>query len=628
MPVLPDQVRVVGRLLPACFPLLCPLREQSVHKSNDFAATISILYPCLMTYLDLPSLVTAHPTDTASPSDSPPLTRATSNHVTPTGSRRTSHDFSSEALPAAAPPIPPKPQILPPSSSTNPFINRTKSHDPPSAPSQPTPPIPRSRSQQQPPLPPRKPVLPPPPPRHSSFTGSGAPPPSAPAASHAFTFWQNQLTPGGKPTHPNVLMQQSLQAGRIAQSLKKAEAKLEKERVMEVLKSSATKRTRSESPTKDLSSSTAGLALNGHAYSVSSGSASSSSASVDHRESRTTMPSVNRVPALPPRRHISPPLSSTGSARSFEQVAIASIPAKPRAKSPFVPDGARSPSKEPRCSPPPQHPDLALQPPPPTHPDRKPAPDNNSSDDSSPTSRVFRSKSMHYNSPPVPPPRRRRPESAQFGVFPPDRAPSPTHTERSLRSAASVISSPASIPGRGHNGTVSRHLSLSTHSNGSSRPRRADSSSLSRDGTSKEDSPLAGIRSTLLGLQPKLDAARYKAEAGLSRRGYVPHAQRSLFHDEGAERLVSEPSTITEDSTGGGASSIADSDEAGFGHDTPTAEEDDFGAQRWNGRGWDDHGRVRSSSEGRLKKGPVRPWEVERDEMKWPVGPDEGWKPL
>ena len=35
-----------------------------------------------------------------------------------------------------------------------------------------------------------------------------------------------------------MLIQQSLQAGRIAQSLKKAEEKLEKERVLEVLKSS------------------------------------------------------------------------------------------------------------------------------------------------------------------------------------------------------------------------------------------------------------------------------------------------------------------------------------------------------------------------------------------------------
>ena len=38
--------------------------------------------------------------------------------------------------------------------------------------------------------------------------------------------------------NPNVLIQQSLQATRVAQSLKKAEQRLEQERVWEVLKSS------------------------------------------------------------------------------------------------------------------------------------------------------------------------------------------------------------------------------------------------------------------------------------------------------------------------------------------------------------------------------------------------------
>ncbi len=79
-----------------------------------------------------------------------------------------------------------------------------------------------------------------------------------------------------------------------------------------------------------------------------------------------------------------------------------------------------------------------------------------------------------------------------------------------------------------------------------------------------------------------------------------------------------------------------DSDDGGLGQDINTidiSEDNDRpqtarNGQRWDGRGWDDIGRTRSSSGGGLTSTdkPKRPWEVERDEMKWPAG--EGWRPL
>ncbi len=177
---------------------------------------------------------------------------------------------------------------------------------------------------------------------------------------------------------------------------------------------------------------------------------------------------------------------------------------------------------------------------------------------------------------------------------------------------------------------MSRHLSLSVHSSrrdtlGSGRLGDKDGGT----GTLKDESPIANIRNTLLGLQPKLDAARYKAEAGLSRRGYVNYGNSSLWREEGEERLVSaepEADGVGEDSTGG--MSMDGSDEGGLGQDTGGAGGSDESSERQNGSSWDERGRGRSASASgsEARKGRMKPWEVERDEMKWPVG--EGWKPL
>lgn len=170
-------------------------------------------------------------------------------------------------------------------------------------------------------------------------------------------------------------------------------------------------------------------------------------------------------------------------------------------------------------------------------------------------------------------------------------------------------------------------MSLSLHG------RRKES--LSRDGPPKDDSPIANIKNTLMGLQPKLDAARYKAEAGLSRRGYVPHSNSSLFHEEGEDRLVA--SSNTSSAT---INSVDSEDDGGLGQDISIldmneSELENSGSksaksgERWSGKKWEEVGRTRSSSGGGLDgdaRKPRRPWEVERDEMKWPTG--EGWKPL
>lgn len=508
-------------------------------------------------------------------------------------------------------------------------------------------------------------------------------------AGSPFAFWHSQSyasAPGGTPTHPHVLMQQSLQAGRIAQSLKRAEAKLEKERVLEVLKSSSSapsnsatsasasaagakdgKRTRSESPSKGL----AALALNppafgSRSYSVSSGSSSSSRS--DPPVSGAATPT--RGPALPPRRRVSPPASawSGRSARSEGGRSIGSL--REVANAAVAGGERRSMSRERRCSPPPQHPALVAQPaqpqvpppltvmhtapaaPPPTHPGRKPPPPVPGSATSavfldgpgqdrdepapSPTSRVFRSKSMHQpaspasaSGPPVPPRPRRRPESVQYrssfdaayGTGDEARPPSPAgsaRTERSARSANTVLSSPASLPARGGHvrnassagSGVSRHLSLSLRGAGP-RTRRADSAGAAGEGGMAQLKD--GLKDRILGLQPKIDAARYKAEAGLSRRGFVNYRSGSVFREEGEERLVDE------------------SDEEGDG-------EGYFGNGSGNGRRADGVGEDAPTSvdveESEDERGPGgrgrerRAWEVERDEMKWPVAPGEGWAPL
>ena len=151
------------------------------------------------------------------------------------------------------------------------------------------------------------------------------------------------------------------------------------------------------------------------------------------------------------------------------------------------------------------------------------------SPDSPTPTRVFRSKSMYQPSttmtpPPVPPPlrRRKRPESAQVlggggGMLFEDLV-NRFESEGDDSEGAST--------------KLSRHLSLSSTSGG---PRVLRRSSLSYSTLSapasaspgrveedvEEPLTLAALQRTFTNLQPRLDKMRYKAEAGISRRGFI-----------------------------------------------------------------------------------------------------------
>jgi hypothetical protein len=113
-------------------------------------------------------------------------------------------------------------------------------------------------------------------------------------------------------------------------------------------------------------------------------------------------------------------------------------------------------------------------------------------------------------------------------------------------------------------------------------------------------SPSFGRLSRHLSLTPResrwddmrdtFSAVRYKAEAGISRRGWVPGLERE-------ERLITERRESGGGSGGGGGIPSTSSSEDGLGVDA-------------------------ESQAGRAR----RRTSLERDGMKWPAG--DGWKPL
>jgi len=493
------------------------------------------------------------------------------------GDRDTDH-----ALPPPPPPVHSKPPTHPdvyplapdstppviPYPAYNPFMSRSKSERrPPSQDEFPS---------KGPPLPPRKPTI-------------SQPIPPPPVSIKSAPLSTNPFKPP-KPTHlVSPLMKQSLEASRAGVVQRKVEENLNQERVLQVLKSSSV-RNRSSSPSKP------------------SPSSSASSPSSDFLRSDTR--SERSAPSLPPRRNAhSPPRSApsvAGSIMSYESVANARLslsPVKSRGNSPF----SRSPERgrglgvattdppRPNSASPTRHADIA---PPPTHPDRKPPPINTSAPEVSsngaspthplsPTSpKVFRSKSMGHHKPPPPPTRnpRTRPESVQL---PPSSTyaastSTPTHDEFPLQ-------------------TVTRRVSLnSTHSRASS----IDSSPSVR----------RNLQRTFSSLQPKLDAARYKVEAGLSRRGFVDHTTNARPHligvwgDEGERNLI------------GGTDAVSVDNDSASGL---SYEDDPVDERRRLG-----YGQPRGSTVG-VNGGERRDrLEIDRDELKLPVSASDGWKPL
>ncbi|PIL28248.1 hypothetical protein GSI_09660 [Ganoderma sinense ZZ0214-1] len=519
-------------------------------------------------------------------------------------------------------PTKPPPPTLPPK-PTNPFLKRRGSQDlpPQSAPAGVGAFGPRTSVPQDakiPPLPPRKPhVLPPP--RHASMNVQHLP--------------ANKEVPPVPPLPRNVsvahttnsLIQQSLQATRIAQSLKQAEQKLEQERVMEVLRSSSDsstgsiKRVRSTSPTKNPSSS-----------------ASSASSSAD----RTAM--RNGVPKLPPRRNLSPPASTAPSARSFEQVATAAVtphkrPVIASASSNGPPIPPEPPQRRRASSPtrtPPRPLSDLVSDPPPTHPDRKATASNPELDPTTPTSaspRVGRSRSLHHPTPPAPPPRRKRPESVQVTPT----SPSPFDSSPFANPPLPSTPPPAANP----NMRLSRHLSLSStkrdppdrDNNNKDRERERE-----RSWETFSDSPLgASLQKTLSSLSaraaPALDTARYKAEGAFARRGFVQHGG-GWMRREGEARLIDDVDGDGGEEGEGHAGVDVDADgEGGLGmgldHDASGSGSGDGEgveerARRWRRGGVDVAVVERRGEDGRAGRRLV----LERDDLKWPAG--EGWRPL
>ena len=172
-------------------------------------------------------------------------------------------------------------------------------------------------------------------------------------------------------------------------------------------------------------------------------------------------------------------------------------------------------------------------------------------------------------------------------------------------------------------------------------PHPASSSASSTTTMAKQDhlnpapNPLASLQKTLLQIQPHLDKARYKAEAGLSKRGFVRDGLRrgkssgsvgvdvdgdeeEIGSEDGLERLVNNGID-----GGGGKKQLAmgrwrvNSD--GGGLDGEVDQDSDW--TRSEGMSMS-HGRSRAhrhDSDGDEDS-------LEKDNLKWPAG--EGWKPL
>lgn len=122
------------------------------------------------------------------------------------------------------------------------------------------------------------------------------------------------------------------------------------------------------------------------------------------------------------------------------------------------------------------------------------------------------------------------------------------------------------------------------------------------------------LQRTFSALQPKLDAMRYKVEAGLSKRGFVDHTTNSRPHligawgDEGERNLIGGTDTASVDNDSASVLSY---------EDNSTDERGRFG-----------YGQPRDSTvgvNGDERRGRL---EVDRDELKLPVSVSDGWKPL
>lgn len=349
-----------------------------------------------------------------------------------------------------------------------------------------------------------------------------------------------------KQISTSTLMKQSLQASKTGLTLKRAQEQLEKERVLEIIQSSSRSaeikpsepRSRSRSPDQ---ASASHVSARHRAPSPPLPSATSSSeVNLEHI---TSVMSLNQSPSGQWANR------TTGCVTSPERGSLSGSLSRSVITDPQFVDSIRvtSPRK-----------------PPPLHPDRKP-PRPPALETSKP--RPTRSKSLHHhsptplpNSPPSPPPRRRRPESVQISPLRDGDGEYSTSpfTQTFLAAEPRTPNNGVYGPSRLNNGHT-RSFSDFTHhrslDGNPSTPRYSVSSTTSShlNSTSLAPSVMPGqnsafesdslsnalsssLQKTLNQLQPKFDRARYKAEAGLTRRGFVQH--RDMSGDESEQRLT------------------------------------------------------------------------------------------
>ncbi|KAG7095529.1 hypothetical protein E1B28_006266 [Marasmius oreades] len=665
------------------------------------------------------AFVQAHPTDR-------PVARLPSPSQQPlllTTSRRSTdavHPTSSNVDNATNNPFTPPPQH--PSATNNSFsLGRAKSNPggPPSVRCHAKAADSIPGNSKLPPLPPRKPgssaVVPPP--RHGSLASTSpslVTPSMVSSKTVPITSSPHPPVVPPKPTHfthtTSTLMKQSLQASKTGQTMKKAEEQLERERVLQVLKSSSSSPFSNSTPSRNRSvspSKPGGL-------SASSSSTSNPDLDQDYTSSQ--------APPLPRRRRASPSASFSDS--SFQQVALATTSShsgsntNPFLRSPFssssdhkAQTSAFSSSTLPSSSvslpstpnlPPPKHPDQSHRKPPPPVPWSPFTPDGavievidtrasesnqahklpqedtfiseplecipnsvaksagpyisvfnseitptatpmrkNDRNEESPTARLFRSKSMHHptsvaspfspvgDSPgdsPLPPPiRRKRPESVQ--VLPGNSSPS---------SASSITSGWMKHSTTNHlkdNPRIDAHRKGPSFNHDESRPH--DPLNLR--------SIAASLSPQLQQIQPKLDKARFKAEAGLSRRGFIINPSMSR-RKEDQEGLMSGEDRFSEVGEDG---DLRNGQEQGSRYRPRTV--GDIGASGWEDNivhsdssddnsenvGLDRHWKAKQSrtATGRRERdvgGAADGSDVgaEKDHLKWPVSEGEGWRRL
>jgi len=208
-----------------------------------------------------------------------------------------------------------------------------------------------------------------------------------------------------------------------------------------------------------------------------------------------------------------------------------------------------------------------------------------------------------------------------------------TNTNGRISRQASLKTTPSKLPQ-----TLSSSSSLTLPSlTGPTLPASPSASSTTTMTTKQDQSnpapnPLVSLQKTFLQIQPHLDKARYKAEAGLSKRGFVRDGLRrgkssgSIGIDGGGDGEENESEDgleglMSKDSDGGGKKQIGlgrwrvQSD--GGGLDGEVDQESDWIRNE---------GMSMARGRGRVQDSDGDECSTEKDNLKWPAG--DGWKPL